>query len=483
MANTRSGAPLVLHDNKVYQVLRQFDSVQVKRLVKFLQSPYFVQGKILPRLGELLLESLERNREGFYRETIWQQLFPGEPYDDVNFRKYCSDLLKQIEDFMAVEMLRNDDTRRSLATLEFVVSQKLEPLYNSALRQTRSQLEKSPYRAQDFFRHQFRIERLYYAMMDFDVKQDLRCNIEEISFNIDVFYWLEKIKLYSAALSQRKTRMFEYGLLFVQDLIQQVAQFPLEEVPVLAAYYYSLLTLVEEDQLEHYYNLRSMLERFADVMPQSEAIHLYDSALHYCTGKLNKGNRVFLQEYFNLFEVALNKNIFTVNGIFASWRYNNIIGVAVQLGKLEWAEQFVTNYKNLLPAETRENTTSFNLARVYRYQGKFSEVLKLLRNVEYKDPGYNRISKAMLVITYYELKEYDALDSFVESFRAYLIRNKAIPEATRQSYLNLLKFVRRLMRLPPNDKTGIEKLRSEIEAEKRSTINHDWLLEKIAQLE
>ena len=34
-------------------------------------------------------------------------------------------------------------------------------------------------------------------------------------------------------------------------------------------------------------------------MPQKEAVELYDSALHYCTGKLNKGVRLFLQEYFD----------------------------------------------------------------------------------------------------------------------------------------------------------------------------------------
>ena len=47
---------------------------------------------------------------------------------------------------------------------------------------------------------------------------------------------------------------------------------------------------------------------------------------------------------------------------------------------------------------------------MYRYQNNFDKVLSLLRDVEYEDIGYNLISKAILIITYYELDELDALD-------------------------------------------------------------------------
>ncbi len=119
---------------------------------------------------------------------------------------------------------------------------------------------------------------------------------------------------------------------------------------------------------------------------------------------------------------------------------------------------------------------------MYRFQGKYEQVLELLKTIEYEDIGYNLISKMMLLITYYELDKMDELDTFTESFRVFLNRHKHLPQPRRGSYLNLIKYARRLMRLAPGDKTGIERLREEINREKATTVNHEWLLEKLEEL-
>ena len=140
------------------------------------------------------------------------------------------------------------------------------------------------------------------------------------------------------------------------------------------------------------------------------------------------------------------------------------------------------DFKDYLPADSRQNTYSFNLARIYRFQKKYDQVLDLLQNVEYEDIGVNLISKMMLLITHYERKDHEVLDSFIESFRVFLNRHKNIPQQRRLSYLNLLKYTRRIMRLAPGDKLSAEKLRLEISQEKATIVNHEWLLEKLGEM-
>lgn len=470
------------YTNKTWLVLQYFDAAERKRLMKFMASPYFNPSRALTLLCELLLRLIEQGKPGFDRQEIWKKLVPGEEYDDVNFRKYCSDLLKLLEVFMAQETIEKDGPQQAIDTLEFIVGRKVEPLYNGAFRQVRAEMEKYTYRSLDYYQKQYEIERQYYLMMDFDQKVNVRANIEEISSNLDLFYWIEKIKFYIAALSHRKTGNYEYRVDFMDDILRLLKVKPVEEFPSLAVYYYSLLTLLDETNTEHYYNLKRMLTEYAVVMPQKEAIELFDSALHYCTGKLNKGSKEFMQEYFELFELAISKNIFLVHNELAIWRFNNAIGVALGLGKLDWAERFIKDNYTLLPTENQQNAYTFNLARVYRFQGKYEQVLELLRNVEYEDIGYNLLSKMMLTITYYELDAYETLSSFLESFRVFLNRQKNLPQQRRKSYLNLIKFVRRLTRLLPSDKAAIAKLREEVVREKASTVNHEWLLEKLDSL-
>ena len=470
------------HTNKTWLVLRHFDHTERKRLMKFMASPYFNQSQTMAKLCELLLRLIEQGKPGFDRREIWSKLFPGQEYDDVNFRKYCSDLLKFLETFMAQEAIAKDKLRQEMDTLDFIVSRKVEPLYLGAFRDIRSEMDERPYRSVDYYQKQYEVERQYYLMMDFDQKVNQKANIEVISANLDFYYWIQKLKLYTATLTHKKTGNFEYNLNFITEILQYLSQYPIEDVPELAAYYYSFLMLHEEENIEHYYSFRRLLDKYGSLMPQKESIELYDSALHYCTGKLNQGNRGFLEEYFAVFEEALERRIFVVNGELAIWRFNNIVGVALRLGSVDWAEEFVMKNRDYLPIETRENTYTFNLARVYRYQKKFDKVLALLQNVEYEDFGYNMISKVILLVTYYELEAFETLASFTESFRTFLNRNKQMPTQPRKAHLNLIKFVRRLTRLLPGDKAAVAKLREEIIREKASTVNHEWLLEKLEEV-
>lgn len=483
MSKSRKTESSALQSNKVYQVLCQLGPTELKRFSKYLQSPYFNQSKILNKLYENLLRFAETSKEGFDRHEIWKKMFPNENYDDTNFRKYCSDLLKLLENFMAHENLESDVLKLKTNTLEYVVKNKIESLFVSSLRNAKNQVESKVYNnVYDYYTSYF-IERQYYIMYDFDVKLDVRPNIEEISHNLDIFYWIEKLKIQIAVLSQKKTRSYQYNVRFIDEIIAFLEKYPIEKTPELSLYYYSFLTLYDEGNIENYYKLRTSLDEYGSNMPQKEAVEFYDLALHYCIAKGNQGNRFFLQEYFDVLDEAMMRKVFILNGELASWRFNNAIGVALRLGKLDWAEKFIESYKIYLPFESRENTSTFNLARVYRYQKKFDKVLYLLRNVEYEDIGYNLISKAVLIITYYEMDEYETLDSFLESFRVFLNRHKNIPSQRRKIYLNLIKYVRRLTRLLPDDKAGIAKLREEIIREKASIVNHEWLLEKLAEFD
>lgn len=471
-----------LQTNRVWKVLLALEKPTHKRLVKFLESPYFNQSNILLRLYGLYFNLIDQGKAGFEKEKIWKTLFPKVPYDDVNFRKFSSDLLKLVESFISIEYFESSPLQKESCCVSYIVQNKIDILYGSAYKEATQNLERKGSKSSDYYLAKFSLEKLYYEMNDFEEKVEIRHNVEEISSNLDYFYWIEKLRIYCAAISHGKTANFEYKVDFIESVIQHIEQHGLQNVPELGIYYYTFMTIKDETNIDNFYILKNLLHEFAANMPKRESLWLYSSALNYCIGRTNKGDKRFDQEYLEMFEEALNNNLFYINEELATWRFNNVVAAALRSGKVDWAEQFIYKYKNRLPSESRENTFSFNMARVFRYQNKFDKVLTLLQNIEYEDVGYNRIAKAMLIITYYELDEYDALSSFVESFRVYLNRHKNIPQQTRKGYLNLIKYVKRLTGIIPGDKKAIEKLKQDILAEKPSTVNAEWLLEKVEEL-
>jgi hypothetical protein len=317
--------------------------------------------------------------------------------------------------------------------------------------------------------------------MNFDVKIDQNLNIDKISSNLDLFYLTEKLKLLNNALTNNIIMTKGFDMNDVDAILKLCERYNLEEHPELAINYYTYQTISNGDNVEFYYKLKAVLEKYAAHIPQEESINFFDATLNYSISRVNKGDKSFLQEYFDLFEVGISQGVFIVNGELASRRFNNIVIAGLRLGKMDWAQQFVNENIHLLPADTRNNMYKFNMARVSLYKKDFNNVLNHVRDVEYDDLYINLISKVMMVIAYYELDEYEALDTFLETYRTFINRQKDLPDGIKNGYINLLGYVRRLMRLKSGDYNAIQKLKEDISNATASTVNQEWLLEKIAE--
>jgi len=407
---------------------------------------------------------------------------PSKRYDDVRFRKYCSDLLKLVEGFLAQEAFDENPINLANFLTQAVKQKKLDKLSRTTVRLARRLSQKSKYRDSEYYYNQYSIEKNYYELAEFDVRRGDKSNIEEIARNLDHFYLAEKLRLYCTVLTRQYQASHEYNIVFMEEIANHLEKHSYETIPPVAIYHQIYLALLHSEDETHYFRLKTLLEEYGLKFPLEEASTIYAYALNYCTRKINKGNQQFLHEYFDLNEDLLKKEILFKDGKLPVWLFNNIAVVALRLQKYEWTEQFIEKYQKRLPEDFRENAVTYNLAQVYFYQKKYTEVIRLLQSVEYEDMQYNLNSKAILLATYYETDEIEPLYSLMESFRTFLNRHKDIPERRRKSYKNLIRFTRKITKVLPNDKEGIQKINKEI-GEVKNIASISWLKEKIAELE
>lgn len=476
-----------MQNSKLYSILQNFDKYEQNRCRKYLQSPYFNANQTLVDLYDLLIEDVngKRKKKSFEKEDIWKELDLGDRYDDVRFRKFCSDLLKLIESFIAQEEFGSDKLQETIFLLKAIGEKNMLKLQNSTLKTARNQSEQSPYRNTEFYLNQYLIERNFYQLLDFETKRGDKSNVEDISSNLDLFYFSEKLRMACEILSRKKLKLHDYEFSFSKEIIELVESESnmLKKSPAIALYYQILLVLTDPDNEDNYYKLKDLLNKYAGFFPPKIAIEeLYNSAQNYCVNKINLGKQEFLSELFDLFKSLIRSNLIIVDGQITPWYFRNIIVVSLRLGYYDWTEDFINSYSQYLPDSLRENAISFNLAQIYFYQKKYEKVIEQLQNVEYDDITYNLNSKTILMATYYELDDIDPLFSLMESFRTYLNRQKSLPPSKVKDYLSLIKFTKRLVRVIPKDEKAIIKLKEDIVKEK-GVVNANWLLEKIAELE
>lgn len=475
-----------MQNSKLYSILENFSKYEQNRCRKYLQSSYFNVNQTLVDLYDLLIKDINNksgNRDDLNKEKLWKKLSLQPPYDDIRFRKYFSDLLKLIEDYLALVVYQDNTLLQSTLLIEAVGEKKLEKLYNTVMKDARRISEQTKLKDADFYLAQYQIEKNYYNLTKYETKRTSKSNVEDIAKNIDLFYFSEKLRIVCEVLSRQNLASYDYKISLIDEIVNYVHSSEFEPVPPVLVYYQIYLLYTEPENEEHYHKLMTLLDEYSAFFPEEVVKdELYMSAQNYCIKKINQGNQKFLKELFFLYQTLLKKEIIIANGEISPWYFRNIVVVALRLGEYAWTEDFIIKYQDFLEEDFRRNTVTYNLAQLYFYQKKYEKVIEQLQNVEYDDITYSLNSKTMLMATFYELDDIDPLFSLMESFRTYLNRQKSLPPSKARDYLNLIRFTKRLVRLIPKDHDAINKLKEDVLKEK-GAVNANWLLEKIAELE
>lgn len=467
-----------MKNKKVYIVIESFTKLEENRCRKFIVSPYFNKNDGIIKLFEVALEQKKvADFQDFSEEEIWQKLEPTKPFNPVRLRKYFSDLLKLIERFIAQEEYERKPIHKASLLLHGINNRKLEKLYAGSIRTAEKLSTEQKKQSIDGYFYNYRIEQQINTLTKgHDVFLDY--NLDKISLNLDIYYLIEKLKLYCDLLSLKLQKNTEKDFFLMEPIINHVETHDYGHVPQLMIYYHMMRALKEQDNTQHYEKLRRLLEKHGGEFDPQDATLMYNFAINYIVVKINSGYPEFLSEYFELYKDLLNKRLIFENGLLPASHFFNVITTALRLKEYTWTEGFIEEYKVYLNEKEQENVVAYAKAQFSFYQKDFPKVLEILRFVELNDLGRKLNSKVMLITTYFELREFEALHSLTESFRTFLSRNTQLQKNKKALYLNLIKFVKKFIQIPDSDKAALLVLRQKVE-QSGATANSAWLLEKI----
>ena len=99
------------------------------------------------------------------------------------------------------------------------------------------------------------------------------------------------------------------------------------------------------------------------------------------------------------------------------------------------------------------------------------------QKAEYKDLMLSLAAKMLQLKIFFELQEFDLLESHLQAIRAF-IRRKKVMGYHRENYLNTVHFTQKLLESNAFDKPARAALRREIE-ETKAVAEKEWLLEQV----
>ncbi|MBP6236402.1 MAG: hypothetical protein KA270_02170 [Saprospiraceae bacterium] len=477
-----------MKDRKIFSALSGLNIYELNSFGKYVRSPYFNVNQQIIAYYEILDKYIKSEKtEELTNEYIWKSVFDNEKYNNQKLLKLNSDLVKLLEDFIAQKEFDSMVSLRSNLKIAGANKRNLEKLYNGLLGEIDRLNKQEMNQSAEFYLTKYQIEKNIFSLKTenekknekFEIRSEL--NINKISDNLDYFYIAEKLRHYCTLLSWKKMYQLDIEMKNMDFVLQLATNEPFASIPPVSLYYKMYLTYVEGDNVQNYFELRNLIKKYIHLFPADEQRDIYSTAISYCINKGNKNVSIFHKESFDIYKEALMNNILVVNEQMLVTTYRNIVPIALRVEEFDWAENFISEYAQYVDEKYRENAVEFSLARLEFYRKNFGKVLDHLNKVSYEDVWYILGSKTLQLASYFELDEYDALESLLQSFKMYIRREKSLTNDRKATYINLVKFTSALMKINPKEQLKVLKLKDEIVSAK-GVVSKPWLIEKVESL-
>ncbi len=442
-------------NNNLIKVLKTFSRKEMTRFCEFSHSPYFNKHADVRALVSYLSDIYPKYKDSnCERKVIYRKLFEGKTHDQAHLALIFTYTMRLLERFLIQEELEEHSGLNPIFLLRSLRHRKQHKHYERIMRDQEKNIAHADYRDSEHFNLRFLIAEEadnYYTGLA-QHKRDHSIQLKQN--NLDHYYLTVKLRDACEMKLRSKILKIDYSTGLLDVVINEVGQ-ELERyqaVPAIIIYFHIYEMIVNGDA-KYFDQVLEVLNKNRAVFPAGERQNIYNYLQNYCIEQINKGNVRFLEESLQLYKAQLEQGLLLDEKNYLSeWHYKNIVTVGIRLQDMTWTRQFIEEYAAHLSPASKDNAYSFNLAAYYYAVKEYEKVLELLLQLEYKDIRYNLDAKALLLRTYYDLNEYEAFLSLIESFRQYLQRNKLISDFQRRGYNNLLKFAKQAFRIKNESK-------------------------------
>ncbi len=444
---------------------------------QFVCSPFFNWKEHIVRLYKYFRWCLETGRSPD-KEGAFAAAHPDRSFDDTSLRLANSDLLYLLERFWIYEEALADRGRNQIWLVSAYRKRNLTRHCQTALREARQHYQCQTQRDAEYFDDNYRIE-LEAFQLSASSKRYEAFNLQEIAHLLDQAYAARLLRLVCIALTHQALTQKPYRFSLLEAVQAHVEREGWLDIPAIGLYHYACRFLMDSKAEDSFTRFCEVLQKTSDQLPADEQRTLYLLAINFSIKKSNDTSQLgWYRTTLSLYRRALEHGLLLENGMLSRFAYNNIVGVAVRLGEIAWAEQFAERYRLLLERRYREATFHFNMARIAFARSDYDNALIYLQRADYKDFINGMNARILQMKIYCETREFDLLESHLDSMLHFIRRQRAVGYH-RENYLKVVRYTRMLIRLRPGDTSAAAELRRQIESEPVLT-EKEWLLSRLA---
>ena len=459
-----------MQNTVAYQLFQSLSANEVLRFEKFLNSPYFNQRQDVRDL----LGNFRHAAELPDKKALFAQLYPDQAFNNLQLNYVLGFFAERLEQFLACEELQSDHFQQQLLRCRAFRKRGLSRHFERNAQTLARARGQAPLRNAEYWLQTYQLESEVFAqqMPGSRIAPD---NLPRLIYAFNQFVALESLRWASTAHALSAVSKGAAQELPFTDTAISYAESSQEPATMLLRE--SLEVLRNPAAETAFQRLKTLISTHAPLFSPTEARDILMAAINFCIRRHNQGDKHYTREALELYKKGLDTGILLEQEQLSRYTYGNINNLAHLVGETAWAKKFLDTYRPCLPAAEREKVYQYNIAIHHFRCSEYAQALELLRDIEFSEVFVNLDVRKMLVRSYFELGEWPALFSLLDSFRAYLRRQKQLGYH-RESYLNFLKFTLRVEKTMRTGKAKRQALARRIAATP-SVAEREWLLGKL----
>lgn len=435
---------------KLLLVLRNLDEHEFKKLGEMVHSPYFNKSEKCKRLYELVKPFYPHFKdEKITKEWLFFSLFP----EKKKMTSTLNTLMSQLEDMAEEHLIYQELNDRFLYKKHLLMKCQLKKglyrQYQSQYKETIKRFANIKKRDSTNFLEQFLIYSGHHKYLRTTGGRDKIKSPTSLSKYLDSYYWIQKLTLaceieahhdISSLKNSKENELIELSIHENKDVLRLNEKFPQDHLSQL---FRKLLRSIQQPQDEKLFNefLTLFINTDVKAVDKTEYDEFFVHSINYCIDRIIEGKGEYRNKLFELYKLTVDFELIYENGYLNLNRVKNIISCAVQVGELEWAKEFLENYKHEIHPDQYNSAYHFYMATIYFYSKQYDDAIQNLHRIQIDIDKYYFLNRSTLLLRcYYEGKAPVAFENTCKTFRANIKRNKKLTTKEKKSYDNFARI-------------------------------------------
>jgi len=467
----------------------------MKLFGKYLSNPHFNKKEAVIRLHKFVAKNHPvYDKQKFSKLNCFLYVFPelkpelaklngkADTFISSKLKNPLYDLKKLVNGFIIQQEFETESHEKTIMLIKGLFKRKMHDKAFELIDKKLKQLKDTV--GEDFYHHFYKFQLQHLKEQHLKVqnsKEAEQALFDEMTKDLDLFCAHTRVLFGFEAANRKIVCGVNFKILLFDELNDLLSNNKIENITPTILLYHKINKLFNENSNDYYYKVKRMFIDKFKLIEENDKKAMIVYFINYSIGKSKEDAITYNKEIFNLYSFGFENGLFFSGHYISTEHYKNVVTIGSSLKKFKWVENFMETKSKLLHPEKRKSSTLLAKAQLENAKGNCKEVITLLKDVESFDIIWDNVfARILMMRAYYELKEWSALEYFLDSFSKYVSRNKLIGKDRKLSFSNSVKFTKILMQANVKNLKK-EDLKSKLNAFKNIN-NRSWFLKMIEQL-